>query len=518
MLHHVDLDVALKKDEYSQLMPELALALRELQWKARKSGLPVMLVFEGWDGAGIGDAFNKLGEALDPRHLETHAIFDPTQEELYYPFLWRFWKKTPAEGEMAMFDRSWNQTPVRGRVSEQVSVVETRRLYRDIVEFERKLVDGGTLIIKIFLHISQKEQRKRFRKFRDDPYDHWRVTRERWAALKKYPQLLEAFTHMLENTSTAEAPWDVIAADHRHYRRVKIFQHVIERLEEGIERHEERKARRKEPATREHPLSPEQHAILSRVPTVLDRVDLSLDLEDAEYKERLKTAQVRLRELLFSCYDHRIPVSVAFEGWDAAGKGGCIKRLVARLDPRSYHVKAVQAPTQDELRHHYLWRFWRDLPKAGHLQIYDRSWYGRVLVERVEGFATEQQWKGAYREINEFERHLTDYGMVVAKFWLQISNEEQLRRFEARKESPFKNYKLTDEDYRNREKWHHYLDAVREMLERTSTTYAPWTIVENEHKRWGRVKVIETLNREIEAELEAHKARAARQPAKRRKK
>jgi len=255
--------------------------------------------------------------------------------------------------------------------------------------------------------------------------------------------------------------------------------------------------------------APAKHTRTSRlaakVPTILDRVDLSQELEKDEYAKRLKQAQVKLRKLMFECYDYRVPVIAVFEGWDAGGKGGVIKRLVTNLDPRSYDVNAVAAPTDEELRHHYLWRFWKGLPKAGHLGIFDRSWYGRVLVERIEGFCSEEEWNRAYREICEFERQLADFGTVVTKYWLHISKDEQLRRFKEREANPFKRYKITDEDWRNRERWDLYKVAVSDMLERTSTTYAPWTVVEGNCKYFARVKTIETLNDAIKTELRRRK-------------
>ena len=226
---------------------------------------------------------------------------------------------------------------------------------------------------------------------------------------------------------------------------------------------------------------------------MLSDVDLSRSMERKEYDERLPALQVRLRELHLKCFEKRIPAVFLFEGWDAAGKGGAIKRLTQILDPRGYEVIPIAAPVGEERQHHYLWRFYRHLPKAGHFTVFDRSWYGRVLVERVEALCDASAWKRAYREINEFERQLTTFGMVICKFWLQISKDEQLRRFNARKTDPYRNYKLTDEDWRNRNKWDSYERAVNDALERTSTTYAPWTIVESNDKLFGRIKVLQTV-------------------------
>jgi AMP-polyphosphate phosphotransferase len=227
--------------------------------------------------------------------------------------------------------------------------------------------------------------------------------------------------------------------------------------------------------------------------TALAGVDLTAALGAKQYEKQIAAEQLRLRRLHFRMYEERVPVLAVFEGWDAAGKGGAIKRVTETLEPRGYTVSSFAAPRGDEKTHHYLWRFWRTLPRAGHLGVFDRSYYGRVLVERVEGFCSEQEWKRAYREINEFEAQQASMGMVVSKFWLHMSKEEQLRRFQMRERDPFRSHKLTAEDWRNRARWDEYEAAVVEMLERTSTDVAPWTVVEADDKLHARVKVVRTL-------------------------
>jgi AMP-polyphosphate phosphotransferase len=242
----------------------------------------------------------------------------------------------------------------------------------------------------------------------------------------------------------------------------------------------------------------------------LDDLDLSAKLSKKEADARLEAAQVRLlalRLVLGGLVGERgigPPVCVLFEGWDASGKGGAIKRLVAQLDPR--HVRVVQfaAPSYDEKRHHWLWRFWPVLPGWGGMTVLDRSWYGRVLVERVEKFATQEQWSRGYEEINDFERMLTAEGMILIKFFMHLSDEEQLKRFEAREGEPLKSWKLTDEDWRNRKKRKQYTAAIEDMLDRTDTAWAPWYLIEGDQKRWARVKVVETVNAALEAGMRAH--------------
>ncbi|HTK94051.1 MAG TPA: hypothetical protein VL382_00315 [Terriglobales bacterium] len=234
---------------------------------------------------------------------------------------------------------------------------------------------------------------------------------------------------------------------------------------------------------------------------MLERIDLNKKLTEKQYSEQIGKLQVRMRELEFEIFKHQLPVLCVFEGWDAAGKGGAIKRVTEMLDPRGFTVSAYAAPRGEEKTHQYLWRFWRNLPRAGHVSIFDRSYYGRVLVERVEHFCHESEWRRAYREINEFEMHQHSYGMVVCKFWLQISKEEQLRRFKGREIDPYRSYKLTEEDWRNRAKWDEYTEAVEDMLQHTSTPYAPWTVVEANNKWYARVKTLQTVVSAIEKRL-----------------
>jgi AMP-polyphosphate phosphotransferase len=236
---------------------------------------------------------------------------------------------------------------------------------------------------------------------------------------------------------------------------------------------------------------------------VLEAVDLSLKLDQGVYRKRLLDAQLRLRRLHFRMYERQVPVLAVFEGWDAAGKGGAIKRITETLEPRGFTVSSFSAPRGEEKTHHYLWRFWRTLPRAGHLGIFDRSYYGRVLVERVEGFCAESEWRRAYREITEFEGHQASFGMVICKFWLHVSPEEQLRRFRERERDPFRQHKLTPEDWRNRARWGEYAEAVEDMVAGTSTPAAPWTVVEADDKLHARVKVVVTVADAVERALRA---------------
>ena len=500
MLENVDLSKSLDKRAYKEWIPKLRQELWRLQRQAYEKGLPVVVIFEGWDAAGKGDSINLLSQWLDPRGTRVHPISAPLDDELHRPFLWRFWLKLPEAGRMAIFDRSWYGRVLVERIDKLCSKKEWRQAYDEINQFERQLTDDGLVIVKFWLHIDKKEQKKRFKKCEGDPQLCWKVTEEDWKHHDQYDIYLRAAEEMLERTSTSNAPWTIVESVDRRYRRVKIYQTLCAAIQEGLAKQSETVDK---PTT-----APVEVPALRQIPTVLETVDLSKALEREEYDRKLAKYQVRLRELEFECHRHRLPLIIAYEGWDAAGKGGNIRRMTAHLDPRGYSVIPIAAPTGDETQHHYLWRFWKHLPKAGHLAIFDRSWYGRVLVERVEGFCTEAEWKRAYQEIREFEQQLANFGTVIVKFWLHISSEEQLRRFEDRKDNDYKQYKLTEEDWRNREKLVPYREAVVDMLRRTSTTYAPWTIVEGDCKWWARVKTLRTTCEAIERGLEGKQGRA----------
>ncbi|MFH1811430.1 MAG: phosphate--AMP phosphotransferase [Pseudomonadota bacterium] len=495
MLENVDLGVKLTKADYKKAMAKLELELGELQRTAREVGLPVLVVFEGWEAAGKGTLINKLIHAMDPRGYTVQLVGPPTEDERLRPYLWRFWNRTPEGGRITLFDRSWYRRVLIERVDRMVSRTQWARAYQDINAFERQLTDGGAVLVKFLLHIDKDEQRKRLKKLDEDKATSWRVTKDDWRHHKLYERHLAAFEEMLERTDTALAPWSVIASHDQRHAAVRAFQVLTEAIRRGVKAAKAPKPKAKPAIRRKPTASKAGHTV------TLDRVDLSADIESERYQRELKKTQKKLGELGFRIYSARLPVVVAYEGWDAAGKGGNIRRVTEPMDPRAYDVIPVAAPNDIEKRHHYLWRFWQHMPKDGHIAIFDRSWYGRVLVERVEGFCREQEWRRAYREINEMEEHMAAHGAVIAKFWLHISPEEQLRRFKERQRLAHKKWKITDEDWRNRDKWDLYREAVEEMLLRTSTTYAPWTIVEADSKRHARIKVMQTLVQAIEARL-----------------
>ncbi|MBV9106681.1 MAG: polyphosphate:AMP phosphotransferase [Verrucomicrobia bacterium] len=487
MLKNIDLTREIAKPEYKRLKSEADLKLAALQRQSKTLGIPIIVVFEGWSASGKGTMINQMILPLDPRGFNVYSSRDPTNEDAFYPFLRRFWNRTPTRGRLAIFDRSWNRRVVADRVRGLVTGKQLQQAFDDIRSFERQLCDEGVVIVKCFLHISKSEQKRRFDALRKNPATAWRVTKEDLWQHRRYSEYLRAAEEMLTETDADYAPWTVVEAHDRRFATLKIFGTVINALERAVA-----KAEQKIEAPAPRPYEPIAAENIFKT-TALEHVDLSKSVTPDDYAARLKKAQTALRELEHEIYLRRVPVVIAYEGWDAAGKGGNIRRLTQNLDPRGYEVVSVAAPNDIEKAHHYLWRFWAQMPKAGHITIFDRTWYGRVLVERVEGFCTETQWRRAYREINGMEQHLVHFGAVVLKFWLHIDPEEQLRRFREREGMPHKQWKITEEDWRNREKIEQYREAVEEMLHRTSTPFAPWTIVESNCKRYARVKVLETV-------------------------
>ena len=507
MLEKVDLSKKLSKEEYKERMSHLETRIGQLQRECKALKIPIMIVFEGFGAAGKGLQIGRLIQSMDPRGFHVFPIKNETEEERMHPFLWRFWTKTPEKGRIAIYDGSWYRRVLIDRFEKRTKEKELPEAFHSINSFEKQLTDDGTVIIKLFLDISRKEQKKRFEKLQKNKETAWRVTQgdlERNAKYNEYAAMME---DMLFKTDTDYAPWTIIEATDRRFATVKIYTTVIKAMADQIEKQERQK--KKVTADQET----EDHMNVSEVAreadkelrelqvSILSKADLSLKYSREEYEEKLDKLQKKIEKLHGELYRRRIPVVLGFEGWDAGGKGGAIKRLTAKMDARGYAVNPTASPNDIEKAHHYLWRFWRAMPKAGHVAIFDRTWYGRVMVERIEGFCTKEEWQRAYKEINDMEKDLHDAGAVVIKFWMHIDKDEQERRFRERQENPEKQWKITDEDWRNREKWDQYEDAVNEMLLRTSTDYAPWVVVEGNDKNYARVKVLKTVVDAIEERL-----------------
>lgn len=521
MLETLDLTLKLAKDEYRKRMDRLGKELQWLQHRAYEEGIPLTLIFEGWDAAGKGDSIGHLLQNMDPRGFKVFVTRQRSEEERLRPLLWRFWLRLPGRGAISIFDRSWYFWLCNDRLRGTLDKQGWEQGLEEADDFERQLADEGMVLRKFWLHIGKKEQKRRLKAWAKDPYQQWRVQLREEESFRKYEPYLKLVEEMLSRTHTHLAPWILVEAENDLYRRIKVLSEVAGALREAFV------ARGIEVPTVEEiiadgkPVAKSRRRVgadpLKKAPVIppdspLARIDVAASLDPKDYAGQLEAAQNRLRELMFQCYVQRRAVVIAFEGWDAAGKGGAIKRLTQRIDPRGYTVLPVAAPRPDEKERHYLWRFWRDIPKDGHMAIFDRSWYGRVLVERVEGFCTREQWRRAYQEINEFERALASHGVVLVKFWLHITPEEQLDRFRRREQIPGKHHKITDEDWRNRARWPEYLEAVSDMVRQTSTPHAPWTLVEANDKYWARVKVCKTVMAALEKAL-GNKPNAKPKPA-----
>lgn len=519
MLEKVDLTKKISKEEYKEKMPQLESKLGRLQRECKALGIPVLIVFEGFGAAGKGLQIGHLIQSMDPRGFEVHPVKNETEEERMHPFMWRFWTKTPARGRIAVFDGSWYRKVLIDRFEKRTKAKDLPAAFHSINSFEQQLADDGNLIIKLFLDIDKKEQKKRFDKLAKNKETAWRVSqgdRERNAHYDEYAALME---DMLFKTDTDYAPWTIVESMDRRFATLKIYTTVIKAMAEQIEKVQqqniaktvekgdkaeaERDVREKENGGDEiEEIAREADAQMKDLQvSILSKADLSLSYTREEYKEKLDKLQKKMEKLHGELYRRRIPVVLGFEGWDAGGKGGAIKRLTAKMDARGYVVNPTASPNDIEKAHHYLWRFWRTMPKDGHVAIFDRTWYGRVMVERIEGFCTTEEWKRAYKEINDMEKDLYNAGAIVIKFWMHIDKDEQERRFKERQDNPEKQWKITDEDWRNREKWDQYEDAVNEMLMRTSTDYAPWVVVEGNSKYYARVKVLQTVVDAIEERL-----------------
>lgn len=476
----------LNDDQYHAIHDSQRIRLGGLQRQAYDLALPVIILFEGWYGSGISMMVRDLNRTLDPRGFSYHPIAAPGPLARDHHFLWRFWIRTPAKGRIAIFDRGWYARTILDRMDPRNESRVSGAHVDEILGFERALADNGVALVKIFLHISKKEQKQRLKGLKKDPLTmgYLESDLDRYIKYHEYHRLI---TDLLSRTSTGSSPWHVIDAAEKKYTAVTVFDTIIRHLEEAIRKPAKEKAHtgklQIDPVTK--PSEKEFSA--------LGKADLTLSLDRAEYDLHMNLLGKALAECQIRLYQEKIPLILVFEGWDAAGKGGNIMRVTRALNPRGYTVMPVGPPDAGERAHHYLWRFFPALPASGHIAIFDRSWYGRVLVERIEGLCTRDEWTRAYREIREFEGSLAKDGAIIRKFWLHIDRDEQLRRFQEREADPSKQWKITQEDWRNRARWDEYEEAVDQMIHHTSTPEAPWIIVEANDKYYSRVKTLQVI-------------------------
>lgn len=565
MLEKVDFSQKkMKKAAYKERWDALLAKLVVLQQRAHNEGVGLVVLFEGWNGAGKGSRISDLMYNLDARSTGVYVglDLDPESEREfagremgvtgYYPIMQDFWKALGERNSITFYDRGWysavTQHMLHNAPAKLLLPKDEERHYLDSIhDFERQLVADGYIVVKFFVHMTKEAQIERLQRLHDDPVTRWRVTDKKLHSHHGYEAAYELYDRLLERSDYPFAPWVLLNGEDRRRSNIAIAETLVEALERGLSQKEANDALRSAFSARQaefeasvdaaastmmgdaaavevrpgrgmlagaalararaqaaaaHDLAPRssRFAIVEDYPQV-DMIDHSLALDPVRYKKMLRALQARLFRLENIMFQKRVPLILMYEGWDAAGKGGNIKRVAQALDARAYNIYPSPAPTKPELAHPFLWRYWTRLPKAGHVGMYDRSWYGRVLVERVEGFATPEEWGRAYDEINEFEHDLVDWGAILLKFWVDVSPEEQLRRFQDRETDPAKQWKITEDDWRNREKYPQYKAAINDMFRLTSTTFAPWIVLESDDKRYARIKALRIIVDALEERL-----------------
>jgi polyphosphate:AMP phosphotransferase len=499
MFTTAELGQSVDKQEFDEQVPDLRTQLVETQYRVQHADFSTIIIVAGNDHAGRNDAINRIHDWTDVRFLETHGFGHPTDEERERPRFWRYWRMLPADGRIAIFYGSWMRRPLMDRLDKNISDRELDDAIHEINNFEKLLVDDGTLLLKFWLHLSKDALKKRVREAEQDPEHHTPIHPRDRELLGQYERASKIYKRFVRKTSSVVAPWLIVESTDPRYRDLTIGRTILESLRKRIESPPP-------PTSRTHAMPVLATEIVDasngETRSVLERVDLSKRLDKDEYHQKLEKQQSKMYTLGQKAFEQGLASVLVFEGWDAAGKGGTIRRLVKALDPRDYRMISIAAPTDEEMARHYLWRFWRHVPGRGRCRIFDRSWYGRVLVERIEGFASEVEWRRAYREINEFEEQLIKHGILLLKFWLHIDADEQLARFRAREGTPYKQHKMSPEDWRNRERWDAYEHAVNKMVQRTSTEYAPWHLIPANDKRYARVKVLKTVTKAFAARLD----------------
>lgn len=488
MLKGYDFEKLKLVDDIELCLENAKIELSKKQMLLKEKKIPVVVLFEGWGASGIGTSLGKVIANMDPRFYNVVKMGKPNSEDKRKPFIYRYFYEIPENGKVTLYDHGWMNEVTSSLAHHDLSKKTYNKRLNSINNFERTLVDNGYIVIKFFFHISKKEQEKRMKKLLKDKNTSWRVNEEDLWQNKHYDKYIDIYEDYIERTNASYAPWYIIDATNKKIAQMQVLETLLAYLDERI-------------------VKGKQDAAL--IPNIFEmnraidisQIDLSPTISEEEYRNELKKCRKKLSQLHNILYRKKIPVIIAYEGWDAAGKGGNIKRVTSGLDPRGFTVYPIAAPDKGELNRHYLWRFYKRLPKDGHIAVFDRTWYGRVMVERLEGLCSENDWKRAYNEMNEFEKELYDWGAIVIKFWVHIDKDTQLERFTERQNTPEKQWKITDEDWRNREKWDLYENAINEMIAKTNTTFAPWYILESVDKRYARIKAMKTLIAEIEKRI-----------------
>lgn len=489
MLADAQSDSFLSKAAYEQEEPILRTALLKAQYnQLERADKSLLIVVAGIDGVGKGATINLLNEWMDPRHIHTMTFDPPENKTESTPPFDCYWNELPAKGSTGIVFGSWYAPLLSEAVSKNPRVQWIAAYADAIARFEAGLAANGVQIIKLWFHISAQAQASRTSELLSDPDTAWQVTKKDLKVQKKYDRLCRAGEYVLSLLNPPHAPWTIIPSADDRMRAVCTAKAVLHALQRNP------RAPKAQPL---HSTSPTKTRTINR----LEQLDYEAKLSKDDYESALHSLQSRLAKAARSDAFKNRSLILAFEGQDAAGKGGAIRRVTRAFDLRQYDAYPISAPTHYELSRPYLWRFWRRLPRPGRIAIFDRSWYGRVLVERVENYAQPSEWKRAYTEINDFERQQANQGAIVLKFWLAVTPEEQLQRFHQRERSPFKNFKITADDWRNREKWDQYVTAANDMFAKTDTDYAPWHVISANDKYHARIEVLKNIVESLDQHL-----------------
>lgn len=496
MFEAVELGHTIDKQDYNAAIPHLRVDLINAQYDLQAHPQALLILLMGDDRQSGNDVINHLGNWMDGRYIHNHFFGEPREEEQERPRFWRYWERLPRHGTTGVFVGAWALSAIADYQAGILTEEAFRRRCHHIYRFENMLANDGVILLKFWFHQSKKDFKHRLKAAKKHPETAWqRVDEADWQVYEHYDEFIQCSEQYIRLTSSGATPWTLVESTDARYRNLTVAKTILKGLQTGLTIAPPPPP---EPAPSELVIAP---YVTASDRSVLDTLDMSTDSDWGAYRKQLEKYQARLNRFTREARQTGLSTVLVFEGWDAAGKGGVIRRLTQAMDAQDYRVIPVGAPTDIEKAHHYLWRFWQHVPRRGRMIIFDRSWYGRVLVERVEGFATPQEWRWAYSEINDFEAQLWEHGIVVLKFWLHIDPDEQLRRFQQREQTPYKKYKITEDDYRNRDRWDDYELAVTDMVGRTSTTHAPWHLIPANDKRRARVQVIKTVCKALKHHL-----------------
>ena len=520
MFETAEVGARLSEGAFRKVKDRLRVELIGLQQRLRLTDTPVIVILSGIKGAGVIDTVNLLNTWMDPRWIATTAFDDPSEEERERPAFWRYWRSLPAAGAIGLYPGGWYSEPIAALVSGKISRADFDEHILRVKAFEQALAEEGALIVKFWLHLSKRAQARQLAKTGKDPLVGLRASDSSWTTPDDYDAYLRTAGYAIRATMSGKAPWFIVEGRDDHFRRASVLTTLTERLSNHLSARTDLLEQRSKALAKEKKRAEKLRrkarkgksknggALRAPVRRVLDTLNMKAALNIDDYAIAFHREQIRLHDLQHRAREAGLSTVIVFEGWDAAGKGGAIRRLTFALNARDYRIVPIAAPTDEERAHHYLWRFWRHLGRAGRMTIFDRSWYGRVLVERVEHLTPADAWMRAYAEINEFEAQVAEHNTVVVKIWLHLTKDEQLRRFKQRSKAEHKRWKLTDEDWRNRDKWDEYEEAVNDLVSRTSTTAAPWTLIAANDKRYCRVKVLKTVGDAMARALKRRKTKS----------